>query len=138
MVRKRTKYASTKILSEAEELKFLNRKIQENKVKHADAMVLKNYRRMFAAACQSARENAIADQSMRYQRKKRNRAHRHQMRALANRVFLCVAVMFGVCLSWWFDLVRPEFLWGVLFLCSLSIAFTCGKGEEKAKQFKRE
>lgn len=135
MLTKRIRLVTTKTIPESEELKALNSRIQENRDRHAAKQVLDNYRRLFAAVYQHMREDAAAAQAEEHHLRKRKRIHRRQMRTLANRVILCVAVIIGVCLSWWFSLVSLEFLLGVFFLCCCIIAFACGAGLEKERQF---
>jgi hypothetical protein len=135
MPRKRIKSVTTKTLPDNEELEFFNSRTRENRAKHAAQQLLDNYRRLFAAVCQHMQEEEAASQAEEQRLRKRKRIYRRQMRTLANRVLLCVAIVIGVCMSWWFELVTLEFFLGVFFLCSCIIAFACGSGREKERQF---
>lgn len=135
MYRKRAKLVTTKTVPEAEEFRVLNSKIQENRDKHAAERFLNNARRVYAVICWHLWEKAAAEKAEEQRMRQRKRAYCRQMRALANRILLCLAVCFGVCVSWWFDLVRVEFFLGVCFVCACIISFTWGIGSEKGKQF---
>lgn len=135
MSKKRIKFVTTKTIPEAVELELLNSNIRENRYKQAAEQWFDRYRKLFAAVCQHVQEDAAAAKAEEHRLRKRRRIHRRQMRMLANRILLCVAIVLGVCLSWWFELVSLEFLLGVFFLCSCIIAFACGSGREKERQF---
>lgn len=135
MARKKIKFVATKTIPEAVELELLNSNIRGNRYKHAAEQWFDRYRKLSAVVCQNMKEDAAAAQAEEHRLRKRRRIHHRQMRMLANRILLCVAIVLGVCLSWWFELVSLEFLLGVFFLCSCIIAFACGSGREKKRHF---
>lgn len=128
MLRQRIKLATTKkITSEDEELNRLNSAVQKNRERHAIERLIEGYRNLYEAA-----------QAGEHRLRKRGRIHRRRMRVLCRRSFLCIVIMFGVFLSWWFNLVCLEFFLGVSFLCSGISSFYAGIGWEKERQFNRE
>lgn len=129
----RYKVIITKIDPEAEELKALNRKIQENRDNRAAKKLEENHRKLLVVVAHHLQEDAAAVLAEEQQRKERKRKNRSQLRKLANRVLLCLSIGFGVYLSWCANLVSLEFLLGACFIGSCAVAFACGIGLEKKR-----
>lgn len=133
-MRRKKIFVTTKTNPESEDMQLFQM-IRENHDRHVVETLVEKYRNLVAAVAHHLQEDAAAAQAEEHRRRKRRRAHRCQMRMLANRVLLCIVTIIGVFLSWWFELVSLEFLLGVFFLCSCIIAFACGSGREKERQF---
>lgn len=109
---------------EAEELRKLNRAIEENRAIHeAERKIL-----FFMAMAGQHRLS-------RKQRQKTERKYKAQMNRLFKHILLCTLIGIGVLLCWVANLVTLEFLLGSGLVCACIIAFICGKGHEKKSQF---
>ena len=109
---------------EAEELRELNRAIEENCAIHEAERRILSFMTM-------TRQYSLD----RKQRQKAERKYKAQMNRLFKHTLLCVLIGLGVLLCWVANLVTLEFLLGSGLICACIIAFTCGKGHEKKSQF---